>query len=120
MNLAEKYKGFGYSKLAIMLTLPEAAIDVLDTKMSKSAITQVSKEIREEQQITPLEVAMEQPVQGQLKLNDLQKWVHQYGYENRDKVKALVDAAESERYIEEIIAILAPGGVSPWTGSQEY
>lgn len=112
-QLAEQYKGFGYSKLAIMLTLPDAVADALTPQMSKSEITAVQKEVKEEQQIPPLQVIMEEQNKEQQELGtDLQRFLHQYGYECRKNVQALVNATEGENFIEETLDIIAPSGVA--------
>lgn len=112
-HLAVKFKGFEYSKLAVMLNLPDDIVDALSPQMTRKQIEQVHKEVKEEQQITPLEVAMEEknPEQQNLR-TDLQLFLHQYGYENREKVQALVNATDGANYIESILDILAPSGVN--------
>lgn len=111
-ELEDQYKGFGYSKLAIMLTLPDSIIGALDPQMSKSGIEEVQKEVKEELEIPPLQVMMEEKKPEQTNLTDLQAFIHQYGYEHREQVNELAKAAEHEKYQEMILNILAPRGTA--------
>ena len=58
--LEDKYAGFGYAKLSIMLTLPEEITEELTPDMTKAEITDLKKEIEEEQKITDVEVLLEE------------------------------------------------------------
>lgn len=57
--LAERYEGYGYAKLAEMLTLPENIIETLSPELSKSDIREIKKEYIEEQTVSDIEVAIE-------------------------------------------------------------
>lgn len=112
-KLAEQYRGFGYSKLAEMLTLPDTIVDALDPKMTRQQIQQVKEEVKQEQQITPLEVMTEQKNKEQQELKtDLQKFVHQFGHDNREKVRTLVNATAGNDFVERIMDVLAPSGIA--------
>ena len=58
-ELDDKYKGFEYSKLAIMLTLPDKVAEELTPEYTKSEIQAVKEEVEEEKKITDIEVMME-------------------------------------------------------------
>lgn len=58
-RLQDKYRGYGYAKLAIMLQLPDGINDEISPAYSKSEINTIKKEYDEEQQVTPLEVMTE-------------------------------------------------------------
>lgn len=58
-RLQEKYRGYGYAKLAIMLQLPDGINDEISPEYSKSEINTIKKEYDAEQQVTPLEVLAE-------------------------------------------------------------
>ncbi len=60
-QLQEQYKGYGYAKLTLMLTLPDEINTQLSPAYSKSEIQAIKDEIDEEQSITDLEVMMEAP-----------------------------------------------------------
>lgn len=57
--IAPQYRSFGYSKLAIMLTLPDEINEELSPEYSKSDIQAIKDEYDAEQKITPLEVMAE-------------------------------------------------------------
>ena len=58
-KLQEQYQGFGYAKLALMLTLPEEVVEELTPAYSKTEIQAVKEEIEEEEKITDIEVILE-------------------------------------------------------------
>lgn len=58
-ELDDRYKGFEYSKLAIMLTLPDKVAEELAPSYTKSEIQAVKEEVEEEKKITDIEVMME-------------------------------------------------------------
>lgn len=58
-ELDDKYSGFEYSKLAVMLTLPDSVAEELTPGYTKSEIQAVKEEIEEEKKITDIEVMME-------------------------------------------------------------
>lgn len=60
-QLQEQYKGYGYAKLTLMLTLPDEINAQLSPAYSKSEIQAIKDEIDEEQSISDLEVMMEAP-----------------------------------------------------------
>lgn len=117
-TLDSKYKGFGYSKLAEMLTLPDNIADALVPEMTRQQIQEVKQEVKEEQKVTDLEVLMEEKRQEQIELKtDLERFIHQYGHDNKKNFKALFKAladaeADKENCIEKILDVLAPTGVN--------
>lgn len=58
-ELDDRYKGFEYSKLAIMLTLPDKLAEELTPEYTKSEIQAIKEEVEEEKKITDIEVMME-------------------------------------------------------------
>ena len=54
-KLLEQYQGFGYSKLALMLTIPDAVAEELTPQMSKADIQEIKEEIEEEKAISDVE-----------------------------------------------------------------
>lgn len=58
-ELDDRYKGFEYSKLAIMLTLPDKVAEELTPSYTKSEIQTIKEEVEEEKKITDIEVMME-------------------------------------------------------------
>lgn len=116
-KLQEKYRGFGYSKLADMLTLPEAVVDSIPEEATRAQIQEVVRETRQEEKISDIEVALEQPdVQQEELSNNLERMLHQYFYEERWKYANLnngLNAAAGQGKQEEkrtILELLAPNG----------
>ena len=58
--LQEQYRVYGYTKLAEMLTLPPEIADVVPPEATRAEIQDLKRELREEEQVTPMEVMMEQ------------------------------------------------------------
>lgn len=63
-HLKEEYEGYGYSKLALMLTLPEEINEELSPDFSKRDINAIKSEYEAEQKISDLEVMMEEKPDG--------------------------------------------------------
>lgn len=63
-HLKEEYKGFGYSKLALMLTLPDEINEELSPEYSKAEINAIKAEYEAEQKISDMEVMMEEKEDG--------------------------------------------------------
>lgn len=80
-TLEDKYAGFGYAKLSIMLTLPEEITEELTPDMTKAEITDLKKEIEEEQKITDVEVLLEER-------EEVQEQLSEYGIVIRELVKS--------------------------------
>ncbi|MCM1233486.1 MAG: hypothetical protein NC489_25505 [Ruminococcus flavefaciens] len=60
MRLREDYRGFGYTKLALMLTLPPVVTGELSADYTKTEIGMIKDEIDEEKKRTDIEVLLEQ------------------------------------------------------------
>lgn len=58
-RLRTEYTGYGYSKLAMMLTLPAAVVSELTPSYSKSDIQALKEEVAAEEAISPMEVYLE-------------------------------------------------------------
>lgn len=58
-RLMTEYSGYGYSKLAMMLTLPAAVVAELTPSYSKSDIQALKEEVAAEEAISPMEVYLE-------------------------------------------------------------
>ena len=59
-ELKDEYKGVGTRKLGIMLTLPEEITEELTPEYTVEDIETIQQEVKEEEQITPLEFLAEQ------------------------------------------------------------
>lgn len=116
-QLKTEYKGYGYAKLAIMLQLPDEITEELSTDYSKSEIQAIKEEYDAEQNITELEVMMEDKDETQQALiNILHQAVYQIGKDDPELYvelwESLMEKHESEKaFIER----LAPSGTKTYT-----
>lgn len=115
-KLKVRFQGYGYSKLAEMLTLSDEVIEAIPLEATRSAIQEIKREIKEEEKITDLEVIMEGEDADQVGLeNNLEKALHQYGYENREKYVQIWQTVNDywvdlDTGIEKVLDIMAPAG----------
>lgn len=113
-QLQERYRAYGYSKLSEMLTLSDEAVGMLSPAMTRTKIQEIKKEISEEQEISDLEVLMEDQNERQQSLDsNLQKVFHQYFLEKHKEyimLQELINSPEKEP-IEAILDAIAPSGL---------
>ena len=81
-RLQTQYQGFGYAKLALMLTLPDEVVEELTPGYSKSEIQAVKEEIESEEKITDIEVLLEEKEEVQEEMGMLEKAFHELFLEN--------------------------------------
>ena len=81
-RLQTQYQGFGYAKLALMLTLPDEVVEELTPGYSKSEIQTVKEEIESEEKITDIEVLLEEKEEAQEEMGMLEKAFHELFLEN--------------------------------------
>lgn len=106
-RLRSEYQGFGYAKLAIMLTLPDHVNEILSPEMTKTEIQTVKEEVDEEKKISDIEVAIEGEKQAAVELqNDLEKVLHQLLEDDPDLFVSLHTDEGNAPYKE----IMAPAG----------
>lgn len=115
-RLQDKYNAYGVAKLQEMLTLPDTVLESIPPEMTRSRIQEVKKEIHQEEQISDLEVMMEEKNEMQAEMeNNLQKFMHQYFYENKEEYTAIHKAIKKEgakqNLVEAILDVLAPSGI---------
>ena len=107
-RLKEKYTGIGKTILMEMLTLPDIISDEVTENFSKEDVRALSAELKEENEITDLEVMMEETDRAQEELPSiLEQTVYQLGKEQPQIYADLFEAL----YINESQAaaeILAP------------
>lgn len=109
-QLKEQYRDFGYSKLAVMLQLPDSINEELSPAFSKSEIQTIKEEYDSEMKTTDLEVLMEEKPERQQDMeDDLSKAVWQLGHDNPELYKEIHDAAEDATF-EALQEALAPAG----------
>lgn len=109
-RLQEHYKGFGYAKLALMLTLPESVAEELTPAYSKSEIQAVKEEIESEEKITDIEVILEGEKKEQRDLNNLEKAINQICMEDPELYVKLHGTVRTSVGTEPIKDVLAPDG----------
>ena len=109
-RLQEHYKGFGYAKLALMLTLPESVAEELTPTYSKSEIQAVKEEIESEEKITDIEVILEGEKEEQRDLNNLEKAINQICMEDPKLYVKLHGTVRTSVGTEPIKDVLAPDG----------
>lgn len=109
-RLQEHYKGFGYAKLALMLTLPESVAEELTPTYSKSEIQAVKEEIESEEKITDIEVILEGEKEEQRDLNNLEKTINQICMEDPKLYVKLHGTVRTSVGTEPIKDVLAPDG----------
>ena len=112
-HLQTKYQGYGMSKLAEMLTLPEQLADAIPPEVSREEIRDIKREIAEEKKITDIEVMLEGQQDGELTLSA--RVMKQYFHDNPEKylgmIKALTESEVSEQE-EAALDVLAPSGAA--------
>lgn len=115
--LQEKYRGFGYAKLAIMLTLPAAVNEELSDNYSKAEIQSIKEELEAEKAITDLEVMMESKNEDQEEYGIFAKVLHQLGHDDPEMYLKLHEAVEDTVYdgsntpvVKKLMDALAPAG----------
>lgn len=109
-RLQEHYKGFGYAKLALMLTLPESVAEELTPAYSKSEIQTVKEEIESEEKITDIEVILEGEKEEQKELDNLEKVIHQICMDEPELYLKLHEAVRASVGTGRIKEVLAPDG----------
>lgn len=111
--LKDNYKNMGFSKLSLMLHMPDAIAEELMDSLSKTDVLAIKEELDAEAQITDIELAIEQaetPVpehatEGTL----LQKTIRQLGREQPDLYRKIWQALSANAFTD-IAEILAPHG----------
>lgn len=112
-QLQERFRGFGVAKLGEMLTLPAEVIEILSPKLSRSDIQDIKREIQEEQNVTDLEVMMEEPNEAQEAMDSsLKRFAHQYIHDNPKSLEGFCVAVklDGEQMTGYLMDLLAPSG----------
>lgn len=116
-RLQEKYKGYGVAKLAEMLTLPEAVADIIVPEMTRAEIQEIKREVKEEQEVSDIEVILEKKDTNLEDMNLTQKFMYQYFYENRLDFIGMAAVIQgelktTEEEIEKTLQVLAQSGIA--------
>ena len=117
-HLAEKYREFGYAKLTEMLTLPDAVVENLSPKITRSQTQEIKREIRKENEITDIEVILEKQDARQQEYAPLEKYLDQFFLEHREAFERIseivareLDNSEEGHAADIIIHAMEPYGV---------
>lgn len=112
-QLDTKYRSFGYTKLAEMLTLPDVIVGEISPEMTKTEIRAIAEEVREEKSVSEIEVLIEETDKKVEMLDTLPaKVLYQICHENPDIFKKLWVAAGEQMNVEKLQNILAPSGMA--------
>lgn len=109
-RLKEEYQGYGYAKLAIMLTLPDELTEELSPALSKTEIQAVKAEVEEEEKTTDIEVILEGEKEEQEELDDLGKGLNQLFKDEPELFLQLYGQAKKGMDLKAMQEILAPDG----------
>ena len=120
-KLQGKYRQFGYTKLALMLTLPGVVADEITANFSKTEIQDIKEEVEAEQKISDLEVMMEEQNRQQAEYGIVGKVLYQLGHDEPELHMKLYDAVMKTEWDEDtgidlvvnaLVETLAPSGES--------
>lgn len=109
-RLKEEYRGYGYAKLAIMLTLPDELTEELSPVLSKAEIQTVKEEVEEEGKTTDIEVILEGERKEQEELDDLEKGLYQLFEDEPELFLQLYEQAKKGADLKAMQEIFAPDG----------
>ena len=111
-GLKEEYQSHGLTKLSEMLSMPDSVAEAIPADLSKEEIRQIKDEVREEQAITPLEVAME----GQQADNPLTAMLKAYFHGKPEEFRGIFEKWEETKTEADekslILDVLASSGVA--------
>lgn len=111
-QLKERYRGFGYAKLTIMLQLPDAINEEISPAFSKTEVQAIKEEYDEERKKTDLEVMMEGSLlAGVPEEENLEKVIWQIGHDNPELYLNIHEAMQTGT-AESLQEALAPAGES--------
>lgn len=112
-HLKPEYNGIGWSKLSVMLQIPDSINEELNDNFTKTEIKAIRDEVAEAEQETPLETIMEGESPTTAAVQELiHKAIRQLGESNPD-IYTAIHAAVGNDYgynLEDIKSIMAPAG----------
>lgn len=110
-KLQEKYRGYGYAKLALMLTMPMELNEELSPAFSKSEIQEVKEEIEQEQKISDIEVMLEGQTQDQKERDSLGQVLYQLFRDEPKLFQIVYDTAKESGFeLKRLKEVLTPSG----------
>lgn len=111
-RLIPEYESFGYAKLSEMLLLPDNISEVITPEMTREEIREIKQEVRDEQSISPIELALEENEKTDEDI--LVTIMREYLRSRPEEFSNLFEAFKNHDgpEIKQIIAdILAPAGI---------
>lgn len=113
-RIQDKYAGFGYAKLSLMLNLPDEVNELLTPDLSKADVKAIKAEIDEEQKTTDIELMIEQQEhlqehpeqQGE---NMLAKAVKSRLHDAPEVYEELFDVIGQPHSVRDVSEIFCPG-----------
>lgn len=93
-RLQDQYQGFGFSKLSLMLQLPDSVNEELTPDFTKTQITELKEEVQKAQEDTPLQVYAEQLEEAGQEEDIIIKAVRAFAEGNKDITLAIHTAGE--------------------------
>jgi hypothetical protein len=103
-QLTDRYKGFGYAKLVLMLSIPEEITGELTPDYTKSEIQSIKEEIDEEKKITDIEVYLEGEEPNTMEKSNMYKTLYQLFEDEPELYIAVADAYPDKRDIMDVLA----------------
>ena len=116
-ELDDRWKGYGRAKLQEMLSLPQEIVESIPLETTKAQIQEIKKEYKEEQDITDIEVMLEDKnEQQEIMDNNLTKILHQLLHDDKEMFKNIVKIRDSIELpspkLDAIYEVVAPTGIA--------
>ena len=116
MMLDEKYTGYETSKLAEMLTLPDAIIEEIPPEMKRDEIREIKGQLKEEEKTSDMEVLIEKCETEPSDDSDLAAVLKQTLEENYEMFKSIDKLIYDGCKHEDLYEALAPAGYAALIG----
>lgn len=117
-RLQEKYRAYGYSKLAEMLTLPDHIAEEISPEYTRAEIREIKAELKEESKTTDLELMLErQQDTNSMEEDLLYKLMHEFFREHPEEYVEMQEVVETvvregTNAGKEMLEVLAPSGTA--------
>lgn len=119
-RLQEKYRAYGYSKLAEMLTLPDHIAEEISPEYTRAEIREIKAELKEESKTTDLELMLERQQDDETGSEEtlLSKLMHEYFREHPKEYAECWEImwntvrTSSDSVSRKLIEVLAPSGTA--------
>lgn len=102
-QIQEEYSEYGFAKLGEMLTLPQSVVEMMSPKLTREVIQELKRELKEEEKISDIEVALE-PVKPEMVAFDTLagKLLYEYFHHEREIYKGLYEGFRGSNDINDI------------------